>query len=356
MDKKNVMYLLGSGATHAVIKEIDPTSGLLTEDIQNFISKKTPKNINNEIWNEVIKKNNDVEHIISVLESQYQYSSAENIKRYYREAIVRISQKIKSKTFPINLYSALVDFHNIKDNNENLQSMVTLNYEDILEKSIKLHTGCEVDYVVENSQILNSKKKAIKVYKLHGSFNWYNNRPIQINKMSVSHLKDPLWIPPGVDKKKDNYPFNLLWGKFTENLLNCNVLRVIGCSLSRNDWSIIPILYSIQRFYKSDKIFNIEIIDFSDTSKKINKNYSYLNTKGLYEIPEIVNYFKNEVWVGSSDKAVINELFDHYNDTKSNPFHSWLDVKTNILLKEKIDISTNKNILHGFYWKDKGAV
>ena len=66
-----------------------------------------------------------------------------------------------------------------------------------------------------------------------------------MNSISSSNT---LWIPPGVDKKRENYPFNYLWGQAVENLLECDVLRVIGCSLSRNDWGMIPILYTIQRF------------------------------------------------------------------------------------------------------------
>ena len=82
-----------------------------------------------------------------------------------------------------------------------------------------------------------------------------NRRPIRVKSMTSLNKKDnALWIPPGVDKRTEYYPFNLLWGKAKEFLMNCDILRIVGCSLNRNDWALIPILYIIQKFNDNRKL------------------------------------------------------------------------------------------------------
>ena len=68
MAKKKVVYLLGSGATHAVLTNAKFPRGLLTKDIQERIEVSHPKReIDDVTWNELTTMGNDVEHLISVL-------------------------------------------------------------------------------------------------------------------------------------------------------------------------------------------------------------------------------------------------------------------------------------------------
>lgn len=277
---KKVIYLFGAGATQAVIKDIDLDKGLMTSDIQKLISKKYPKRgIEDTIWHELITVK-DIEHLISVLEAQYHYATTEKLRRYYQRALVELAIDI-SVSDTATLYTVLTDLHmNIPDLDEELLCFITLNYEDILENSIKRHLKCDIDYTILTSRPTKNENP-IRVIKLHGSFNWKNSRPVQIRSMkSLADRGNALWIPPGVEKRKDNYPFNSLWGKAKDFLLECDILRIVGCSLSRNDWGLIPILYTVQKFNDKTNI-EIEIIDYLQTGQRIKENYSYLNVKNI---------------------------------------------------------------------------
>lgn len=352
MVKKKVVYLFGAGATHAVVKALNPDLGLLTVNIQEQIeSNYTNRGIDSAIWNELVTQGNDVEHLISVLESQHNYSASERLRKYYRDAIVSLSEKIPTNPFPTNLYSLLIDLHDITELNEDLLSCITLNYEDILERSIKSHFGYCVDYVVKTDN-KQTRISPIKVYKLHGSFNWFNSRPVNVKKMTAIKSKDTLWIPPGVEKRKENYPFNFLWGKVIEDLLNCDILRVVGCSLSRNDWGLIPLLYTVQRFNQKGKKVEIEIIDYPDTAKTIKQTYKYLRTKGLIDLPDVLSFYKKQFPDTSPEPQIISEIENKFADKdKINPFQEWLDAKADFLMSQGIDIKTKRNFLYNFYYK-----
>jgi hypothetical protein len=352
MAKKKIVYLFGAGATHAVVKALNPDLGLLTVNVQEQIETNYSKRgIDSTIWNELVTQGNDVEHLISVLESQHNYAASEKLRKYYRNAIVTLSEKIPTNPLPANLYSILIDLYEVNGLDEELLSCITLNYEDILERSIKVHFGYDVDYVVKTGN-KEAHRTPIKVYKLHGSFNWLNSRPITIKKMTTIESKDTLWIPPGVEKRKENYPFNLLWGKVIEDLLNCDILRIVGCSLSRNDWGLIPVLYTVQRFNQNGKNVEIEIIDYPETAKTIKHTYKYLQTKGLIDLPDILSFYKKQFPETSPEPEIVNEIENKFLDKdKINPFQEWLDAKADFLISQGIDIQTKRNFLYNLYYK-----
>jgi hypothetical protein len=351
MSKKKIVYLLGAGATQAVIKQINPEKSLMTEDIQELIeSKYSKKGIDPRIWNELVTKGNDVEHLISVLESHYNYSTSDKVRKYYWKALVTLVKDL-SKSPPENLYTVLYDLHkNVDGLEEELLCFITLNYEDLLEQSLRKQY--DIDYAIDTMSSKSNRDK-VKILKLHGSFNWINSRPIQTKSMtSIQHGKS-LWIPPGVEKRKDNYPFNLLWGKATECLMECDVVRVIGCSLSRNDWSLIPILYTVQRFNGRGQNIQIEIIDFVETGQNIRKNYRYLNIKQVTEIDDIIAYYRRQL-PKASDKERNREMIAQFsNKDKMNPFQAWLDAKIDQLVNEKGSDSINTaKYVYNFYNKE----
>ncbi|MEW6054635.1 MAG: hypothetical protein AB1552_12740 [Nitrospirota bacterium] len=357
-DKKKVVYLFGAGATHAVLKSISPTLSLLTKDIQERMARnhrKYPsKRLSDKIWSELITVQ-DIEHLISVLESQHHYFASEIIREYYRNAIVDIIRSSPElKKLPAkNLYTVLIDLHNnVNSFDEELLCFITLNYEDILERTIKAPLGFAIDYSL-HLDTSRPRTKAIKILKLHGSFNWQNTRPVTVKSMTATKSSDSLWIPPGVEKKKDNYPFNLLWGQASEILMRCDILRIIGCSLSRNDWGLIPILYTVQRFNHTGKMIKIEIIDYPSVATAITHNYEYLDFQSLIDMPEILYYYK-KFFPSASPGELIAEITAKFLDKdKTNPFQEWLDAKIGYLIDRfKLDIKTPpQNIVHNFYYK-----
>ncbi|MBN2396569.1 MAG: hypothetical protein JXC36_08965, partial [Candidatus Atribacteria bacterium] len=273
----------------------------------------------------------------------------QNIKRYYHDAIVTLTKdiidNIDDKNFKPNLYSVLFDFHRIKKE-EKVICVLTLNYEDLFEQTLKSHLNIDVDYLIDKKRI---KKKYIPVLKLHGSFNWVNTRPVKIRKTKKLKSADALWIPPGIEKKKDNYPFNILWGKAFDFLMECEILRVIGCSLNRNDWGLIPLIYTSLRLSKKIQPFEIEIIDFVDIGEKIKNDYPYLTIKTLIEIPEIYNYLIDVYNLKSAilPKYVKDDLLSDASK-KLNIFELWLKAKRFDLQNTYRSLRTKNKFLENF--------
>ena len=351
MTQKKVVYLFGAGATHAVIKHANPEKGLMTADIQRQIESRysgKKKGVDSRIWNELVSVS-DIEHLISVLEAQYNYSSTDTIRKYYRDALVELSKEFSRTPPRINLYTVLSDLHeNVNDFPEELSCFITLNYEDLLERSLKTHLQYDADYTIKTS---SGSKNTVGILKLHGSFNWSNNRPIQIRKMTAIPSGNTLWIPPGVEKRKENYPFNMLWGKASECLMECDLVRVIGCSLSRNDWGLVPMLYTAQRFNEQGRNIEIEIIDFVQTGRDIKNNYRYLNVKDITEIDEVISFYKRQ-FPDASDGELKREMENQFSNKDMNPFQAWLDAKIDFLVNETgLSINTRKQYVHNFYYK-----
>jgi hypothetical protein len=352
--KKKVVYLFGAGASHAVIKHANPEKGLMTADIQRQIELKysdKKKGVDLRIWNELITTS-DIEHLISVLESQYNYSSTDRIRKYYRDALVELAREFSKAPPRINLYTVLYDLHeNVTDLQEELLCFITLNYEDLLERSLRTHLKYNADYAIKTT-VGNTVGNTVEILKLHGSFNWSNRRPIQIRKMTAIPSGNTLWIPPGVEKRKENYPFNVLWGKASECLIDCDVIRVIGCSLSRNDWGLVPMLYTAQKFNEQGRDIEIEVIDFLQTGRDIKNNYQYLNVKDITEIEEIISFYKRQ-FPHASNEEIKKEMVNQFSDKDiMNPFQMWLDAKIDFLLNvNELNINTRKRYVHNFYYK-----
>ena len=339
---------------------MNPANGLMTSNIRDVIrTKYSSKPFSSKVWNEIMDDNYDLEHIISVLEYQYNYSASNTLRDYYRNAIVELSQKIfhnrgtpGKRTFnlPYNLYTVLIDMHlNLKASlDEELLCIISLNYENILEKTIKKHLKFDIDYGIDTTPKTNVNK--IPIFKLHGSFNWKNVRPIEVsNNMTTLNPINTLWIPPGVEKRKENYPFNLLWGKALEMIMSCDVVRVIGCSLSRNDWGLIPMLYTIQRFNTQGKKITIEIIDFPGTAEKIKNSYQYLNVISITEIKEVYSFYERKFPGAPKDKIL--EEIKHLIVSPANPLQLWLDAKIEDLIENSRKIKTKLAIVENFYYR-----
>ena len=182
------------------------------------------------------------------------------------------------------LYSALLEMYLIEGCPEELCGMLSINYDEYVEEAAKSIYGKPVDYgvVVRDS---DRPKSPITLLKLHGSFNWKDIWPIESSKRGSA---TPLWIPPGIQKAKERYPFSVLWGLARE-MLNCDLLRVIGCRLSGNDWDLISLLFATRYHTQSgtDKPYTVEIIDSPKRAFELKRQYPYLQVKSIYEIEDL---------------------------------------------------------------------
>ena len=146
--------------------------------------------------------------------------------------------------------------------------------------------------------------------KLHGSFNWKRGfRSIIVDEEQAKTVEqeEMLWIPPSIEKERDAYPFNLLWGKAFQ-LLDCDVLRIIGCKLSQNDWGLISLLYNTQ--LEKGGVFNIELICPHEEGINIRTR---------------VGFLKNMFVLGELDNCQ-----DFVDSPPPNPFEGWLRSKLSL--------------------------
>jgi len=248
-NNKRVVYLFGTGATQAEASLIDERVRLRMIDIKDGILRKIKEKELKEgeiqeledVKNELADEYADVEQLITLYEtstSGQHKKIAKSLRELFREEILEQIGKLDKGNFAVEgrftprLYSALIDMHEIEGLGEILCGIMTLNYEDMVERaalSVKGGINYSLDFLKTTKSHIKMRKRGTLVLKLHGSFNWRNGFPLSLED-NVEREEDVMWIPPGVEKHNEMYPFNIIWGKARE-LLNCEILRVVGCSL-----------------------------------------------------------------------------------------------------------------------------
>lgn len=361
--KKRVVYLFGAGASQAEASFADDKVNLLMSHIKDGILQKI-KDANlkgiEEIKNELAGENVDVEQLISLYESSGNKKHrrfSQILKHYFREEIQeQITQLDKAGRFSPKLYSALIDMHEIEKFDERIIGIMTLNYEDLIERAVeRIKDGIDysLEFSVKNNPRIKIIKSGIPLLKLHGSFNWKKEFPVSVTE-GLKNDDDILWIPPGVEKETESYPFNVIWGRAKE-LLDCDILRIIGCSLSRNDWHLVSLLYTTQKLNRSRREYTVEVInrpisDEEETLKiwgeeDIRRKYPHLRIRYVYELKEIRDF------VSKSTGAEITKIDDRTVKNflaKTNVFEIWLRAKAENIKSRNIPTVTPKNIFDDY--------
>src|SRR2546423_1805134 len=99
--------------------------------------------------------------------------------------------------------------------------------------------------------------------KLHGGFKLMDGtEPIPI-------------ITPGIRKNYLELPYNFIWGRALRTLINCDVLRVIGCSLSQNDLGLVDLLFKAHLSRKQKQPLEIQIINRDHGDGAIKQQYGF---------------------------------------------------------------------------------
>jgi len=335
-ESKRVVYLFGAGATQAEISLVNDTVRILMIDVREGILKKIDTNKTTKkdypgLINELSKESIDVEHLITLYESSgndRHFNIARLLRKLFREEIQEKLSKLGPDFSPI-LYPALIDMHEVDGLNEKISGILTLNYEDLLERGIqKLKDGINYSVRMTNDHSLlhTDKDPGFPVLKLHGSFNWKNEFPVTLmDDDKIVNPEDVLWIPPGVEKRRESYPFNILWGRARE-ILDCDILRVVGCSLSRNDWQLVSLLYTTQKLNARGQEYTIELINPPHTCDEFQKAYSYLSFRPISEIFEIRESITNTLGVKPEDKKS-KAVEEYLSADRLNIFDVWLRSK-----------------------------
>ena len=180
----------------------------------------------------------------------------------------------------MELYKVLIDIYEIEQFPEALQGIITTNYDEYIENAIEQVDDCSVDFGI-HVEPSSQEADGVRLLKLHGSFGWQATWPIT----RADGGNATLWIPPGIQKVKNTYPFNVIWGLARE-MLSCDILRVVGCKLGPNDWDLISLLFAMR--HANDTVRpEIEVIDSPLHVERLKESYPYLEMKSILEIDEI---------------------------------------------------------------------
>jgi hypothetical protein len=249
--------------------------------------------------NTIINEDTDFEHVITFLDessSSLHKMFADDLRGVFETVLRQRLGQIDAEQgeAPVGLFTALLDMHEVPGFKEELLGFLTLNYDQYLElafEKLGLHT-------VNTGVFLNPQEAAkvpIRVLKLHGSFGWDHCWPITTSGTST------LWIPPGIQKAKENYPFNLLWGLARE-LLDCDVLRIVGCRLGPNDWDLVSLLFTTRHTSSGGRPYRIEVIDSPELALQLKKTFPYLDVLSLLEMGKVGNQLVSE-FIGGDPRA-----------------------------------------------------
>lgn len=351
-----VAYLFGAGASQGELSQNGILRSILMPDIAYEISRKIrEKNMESlaDVSNDLVS-GVDIEHLITLYEAsgtREHNEIAKALKTLFREKIQERIAELGGSFFP-TLFASLIDMHSIAGLDEELVLILTTNYEDLIEKAMQ-HVKGGINYsikTISKDSYYCVKEDTIPILKLHGSFNWKNEFPIIIQS-EIEEEEDVIWIPPGVVKRRDYYPFNVIWGKARE-LLECDILRVIGSSLSRNDWELVSLIYTTQQLRTDGKPpYTIELIDYPEPCEVLKEQYQYLNIKTILEIPEVREYLIQTYLVGDIGKREVSEEkikgIARYIG-KENIFALWLRAKGEKLYYDGISLTTKNRYFEQF--------
>jgi SIR2-like protein len=295
--------------------------------------------------NDVITADIDFEHVITFLDessSALHRTFADDLRKTFESVLRARLQTIEMEQggTPDGLYAALLDMYEVRGLPEELRGFLTLNYDGYLESAISRSTR-PLDAGVSLSTT-PTPRNAIRVLKLHGSFSWDDTWPITTDGEST------LWIPPGFQKAKGRYPFNLLWGLARE-LLDCDILRIIGCRLGTNDWDLISLLFSTRHTSSGSRPYRIEIIDAPSHAEELRSRFPYLGVQSLLELEGVGAQLVGEFSAGAprSYQSLTSDEQDKVRasaGTGKNWFQIWLKQKAEFLYQELGSIETSNGL------------
>jgi len=340
--QRKVVYLFGAGASHASIKAHGSGYGILMADLNEPIARAIrklvdePGNAYTSVYalvNELLDaEGTDLEHIITFLDESPSAVSrrfADDLRRLFYDVLSRRLSAVESEIADsrFGLYSMLFDMYNTLDFPEQLSGVLTLNYDDYIEAAISsIYSIAEpVDFGITFHQRWTTRR--ITLLKLHGSFTWKDSWPIE--RMADGDSAHPLWIPPGIQKAKDRYPFNVLWERARE-MLQCDLLRVVGCRLGPNDWDLLSLLFTTRHASDLDALpYVVEVIDSPGRAEELKRRYPFLDVRSILDITDfdIGRQLVGELTGGAPrpTKDLTTDQFTQLCDIRRNWFRVWLE-------------------------------
>lgn len=307
---KKIVYLFGAGATHAELQNIAPaqaeTEGLLVSHVSSRVierARREPGYIKDVGMVSGTSGSLNIELLISLIENSkipgWEHK-AQRLKKLVRKDIEGILTESRTRRF--YLHKALFELHAHRaiQTKEELGGLISLNYDNVLDTAYREYHGQpRYCFAVDTEE---TALKAIPLLKLHGSFAW-KNQNIRGRRRSIEI------IPLGSAKTYIHPPYGCIWNQALETLIRCDTLRVIGCSLSQNDFHLIDLLFKAH--LERGRAFEIEIIATDKVGGDIRGSYGFF--PGITSLTEIKGILIPEA-------------------TPANPFKAWLRYRSLALL------------------------
>jgi hypothetical protein len=239
----------------------------------------------------------NIELLITLIENSkiHDWSTKTDfLKKLIREEIQSALPPPRTRRF--SLHKGLLELHTHPKTQprEQLIGLISLNYDNILDLAYHAVLGTEVNYCFSRETDLAAEGN-LPLLKLHGSFTW-------LNEQVLSKRRDIEIIPLGSSKSYLHPPYGYIWNRALELLTECDVLRVIGCSLSPNDVHLIDLLFKAE--LERRQPFGLEIIASERTGDAIKANYGFLPQ--IKRLPDL----------GVPSTPVVGS---------PNPFRTWLE-------------------------------
>jgi hypothetical protein len=281
----------------------------------------------------------DIEKLISLLTAsgidKHLVVAERMRKHYFEEICTRLVGAITVERPTLAI--ALLEMHqnlNFKAEVESLSGIITTNHDGLLQAAFKETFGAvDLGFPFISSEILLPNGQPVPpLLELHGSFTWSFGLPLEISLLTKrsSYSPDASWIPPTVLKESKHYPFNKLTALAYELLTkHCDVLRVIGSSLTQNDWNILCLIFNAQRhnMFLGTEPFPIQLIMPQKDGVAIEKTSTYLkNILPMASLKDGGDFEPYETWEKENPPI---------GDDEANPFFYWLKQKINFHQSKK---------------------
>jgi len=334
---KQVVYLFGAGATQAEVNYLGAAPvNLLMRDSE--LGPGLSKGILDKLGAKGIPflatdLGVDIEKLISLLAASgvdSQLTLAERMRKLYFQEICSRLTKSKVIRRP-ELAIGLLEMHsNVKflAEVESLEAILTTNHDGLLQLASQRVLGAiDIGFPFTSDDLTPTGSTPVPpILQLHGSFGWKFGVPLRATTLKRGYKYSPntMWIPPSVLKESKNYPFNKINGLAYEILAKrCDVLRVIGASLTQNDWNVLCLIFNAQRHRElvGGGPFLIEFIMSRASGEEIQGSCSYL--KNTFPI----NHLSDGDFQGYNDEDLPPE------SELRNAFAYWLREKINYHLR-----------------------
>lgn len=333
---KQIVYLFGAGATQAEVDYLGARRvNLLMRDNEHLgegVSTRVLKKIGRpgkQFSGE--DQSIDIEKLISLLIAsgvEKHSKIAEAMRRQYFEEVCAslVSAGIVEKPGLVVSLLEMHKHHQFQEEVEVLSGIITTNHDGLLQiASQNVFGEINLGFPFSSDEFTPATSPTVPpILQLHGSFTWTFDVPVKVTKLqpTSSYAGETIWIPPAILKESKNYPFNKLIGLGYELLAKrCDVLRVVGASLTQNDWNVLSLIFNAQRHreLRRGAAFLIELIMPHAGGKEVERECSYL---------------KNIIPIGNLTEGQFTEYkeMEHELPAESemrNPFAYWLKEKIN---------------------------